>query len=58
MNERTANAIVSERTDDVLVYLTYSQPKALLDAFIKEALLDQKGPAIEAIDLALSSRAA
>jgi hypothetical protein len=58
MNERTASAIVSKRPEDVLVYLTYSQRKALLDALIKEALLDQKGPAIEAIDRALSSRAA
>jgi hypothetical protein len=54
MHERTANAIASERPEDVLGYLNDSQRKALLHDLIHEALLDQQGPAIEAIDHALS----
>jgi hypothetical protein len=54
MNERTANAIVSEMLEEVLGYLNDSQRKALLHDLIHEALLDQKGPAVEAIDRALS----
>jgi hypothetical protein len=58
MNDRLARALESERPEDVVVFLTYSQRKALLDDLIKEALLDQKGPAVEAIDRALSHQSA
>jgi len=55
MNEHLARALETENPRDIVGQLDFVERANLLDDLIREALLDQKGPAIEAIERALTT---